>query len=273
MIKKETKSEIKGYLEGFIQGLINEHRKSGNSGKSLSRNDFYSKTGEFKPFHFALLPAQLIKINKFERTFSTKLGTTFEEVAKLIAKQHHAKAERGYSVEGIVHNQTISRIEKTIDNFGKRHNLAGKYPKAVSEIVASSKKFGKGQKRKRIADLHVLTSDSKEYFFEIKSPKPNKGQCLEALERQLMIHAIKKQGWPKIQTFYAMAYNPYGKKRSDYKHSFAKNYMDIEKQVLIGPEFWELIGGPGTYEELLKIYKEVGKEKGHDMIDQLALNY
>jgi hypothetical protein len=33
------------------------------------------------------------------------------------------------------------------------------------------------------------------------------------------------------------------------------------------------VGGPGTYEEVLSIYQEVGKEKGPDMLDQLALDY
>ncbi|MBU2540751.1 MAG: hypothetical protein KJ593_02515 [Candidatus Omnitrophica bacterium] len=34
-----------------------------------------------------------------------------------------------------------------------------------------------------------------------------------------------------------------------------------------------MVGGSGTYEEVLGIYQEVGKEKGSDMLDQLALGY
>jgi hypothetical protein len=34
-----------------------------------------------------------------------------------------------------------------------------------------------------------------------------------------------------------------------------------------------MVGGKGTYEELLSIYQEVGKEKGPDMLDQLVLGY
>jgi len=274
MIKKQTRSEIKGYLEGFIQGLINEHGKGTVTQKTTVGNEPYSKNGEYKPFHMALLPPEIIRINKFERSFSTKLGTTFEEVAKLIAKQYHKTAERGYRIEGTVSNNTLSKIEKIVDKFNTGKNLQGYYRKAVSDIVKTSKKSSrKENKRKRIADLYILGKNSREYYFEIKSPKPNKGQCLEALERLLMIHAIKKQGPSKVNTFYAMAYNPYGAKRSDYKHSFVKNYMDINKQVLIGEEFWGLVGGRGTYKEVLKIYQKVGKEKGPDLMDQLALGY
>lgn len=68
-----------------------------------------------------------------------------------------------------------------------------------------------------------------------------------------------------------MAYNPYGKDRGSYKHSFSLKYLDMQNQVILGKEFWDLIGGEGTYGEVLSIYREVGKEKGPDIIEQLAL--
>lgn len=49
--------------------------------------------------------------------------------------------------------------------------------------------------------------------------------------------------------------------------------MDLENEVLIEKEFWDMVGGKGTYEEVLAIYQEVGREKGPDMINQLALGY
>lgn len=70
-----------------------------------------------------------------------------------------------------------------------------------------------------------------------------------------------------------MAYNPWGIEKEDYDHSFALGYMDIEKQVLIGKEFWDMVGGAGTYEDVLSIYQKVGTEKGPDLVDQLALGY
>lgn len=124
-----------------------------------------------------------------------------------------------------------------------------------------------------MADLYLKTKRGEELFFEIKSPKPNKGQCLEVTDRLLQTHAIRKATAPKVRTYFAMAYNPYGTERSSYKHSFSTKYLDFENQVIIGEEFWDLIGGRGAYEEVLAIYREVGKEKGSDMLDQLALDY
>jgi hypothetical protein len=36
---------------------------------------------------------------------------------------------------------------------------------------------------------------------------------------------------------------------------------------------WEYLGGSGTYDELIHIYREVGREKGPDVLDKLALGY
>lgn len=47
----------------------------------------------------------------------------------------------------------------------------------------------------------------------------------------------------------------------------------MQNQVLLGAGFWTLVGGKGTYEELLEIYQEVGREKGKAMIDALAFGF
>ena len=269
MIKPETRPHIKGYLEGFIQGIINEHKTSNLNPKELRPTKDFSKEGDIKPFHEALIPDGILRISEFERTFSTKLGTTFEEVAKLIGKDNYAQAERGYKISGVVSTNAVRTIESIIDKMGGGMNRS--YLDLISQVVDASK--GTGETRWRIADLYMSDKKGNEIFFEIKSPKPNKGQCLEATDRLLQIYAMRQAGPPKVRTYYAMAYNPYGINKNDYTHSFTCRYMDLKNQVLIGKEFWNLIGGNGTYEEVLEIYREVGREKGHDMIDQLALDY
>lgn len=269
-IKPETRGVIKGYLEGFIQLMIREHKQSSDlKPTDLRPAKAKSPKGEIKPFHEALLPHGILLINEFERSFSTKLGTTFEEVAKLIARDRFAKAERGFKVSGGVSEARLRAIESMVNDLGSKRMQS--YPDLVKKVLDSSNSHT--LERTRIADLYLQDNSGNEIFMEIKSPKPNKGQCLEVTDRLLQIHAIKNQGPPRVKTFFAMAYNPYGSEKGDYNHSFTMNYLDFKNQVLIGKEFWELIGGPRTFEEVLSIYREVGKEKGPDMLDQLALNY
>ena len=123
------------------------------------------------------------------------------------------------------------------------------------------------------ADLYVLSRDGRKFFFEIKGSKPNKGQCLEVIQRLLRYHLLCGQSRPAAQSYYAMAYNPYGPNRSDYKWSVARKYTPFEQAVIMGHEFWNIIGGETAYEELLDIYQEVGREKGKHMLDALAFGF
>jgi len=271
MITKETRQKIKGYIEGFIQGMIDEAKENGFNPKQLRPLRNESNAGELKPFHESLLPDGILRVTEFERSFSTKLGTTFEECARLIAKSIHKNAERGYRVRGSITADAIKRIEAITNKIGSG-GMKLKYPDLVKEIVRLSRR-GNSVERVSIADLYIETKSGEEWFFEIKSPKPNKGQCLEATSRLLQIQAITHAKYPKVKAFYATAYNPYGIEKSTYRHSFAVNYMDLVSEVLIGKEFWDMVGGKGTYGEILSIYQEVGKEKGPDMLDQLALGY
>jgi len=271
MITKNTIQTIKGYLEGFIQGMIDEKTDNGFDPKQLRPLRNESKKGDLKPFHESLLPDGLLKITEFERSFSTKLGTTFEECARLIALDNHKHAERGHRVTGQISLKAIKRIEEITSKIGTGGMKSG-YPEFVEEIVKIAGD-GESVERTSIADLYIVKKDGTEIFIEIKSPKPNKGQCLEATGRLLQIHGITYKKYPKAKAYYATAYNPYGIDKSTYKHSFVVNYMDLEDEVLLGKEFWDLVGGPGTYEEILEIYQEVGREKGPDMLDQLALGY
>ena len=107
----------------------------------------------------------------------------------------------------------------------------------------------------------------------MKSPKPNKGHRLEAVRRQLMVHAITAEHPEMTRAFFAGAYNPRGVSKAQYKHGLSNRYMDMKHGVLIGREFWDLIGGDGMYEAILDAYREIGREKWPALPEKLALGY
>ena len=57
-----------------------------------------------------------------------------------------------------------------------------------------------------------------------------------------------------VQAYFAVVYNPYGLTCADYRWSFALGYTPFDQAVVIGDEFWNVVGGPTVYEESLKIY-------------------
>jgi hypothetical protein len=270
VIAVQTRIAIKGYLEGFIQGLVDQHLPETRRAMIKEAQAAYSSSkGILKPFHEAIIPPEILRISSFERSFSTKLGSTFEECARLIALQSYPVAVRGFSTIGYMPVSAAATIEQLISrlNAGQKPDFLA----FVTEVLQASS--GDLIERRAIADLYLKDKQGREYFFEIKSPVPNKGQCLEVTERLLRIHALRQNGRPNVNAYFAMAYNPFGASVAQYRHSFSLRHLDMQNQVLLGADFWTLIGGEGTYEELLEIYREVGREKGKAMIDALAFGF
>jgi hypothetical protein len=268
MISPQIRSQIKGYIEGFVQGMIDDHKPSDIVATELRPPKTYSADGECKPFHEAMLPDGVLRITEFERSFSTTLGHTFEECARLIATQRFKTAARKFRLTGDVSAaalSTIDSITSDIDSNGMQHD----YRELTRMVAQTYTGDMTALKRPRIFDLFLEDFEGNEIYFEMKSPKPNKDQCTRATGRLLLVHAIRRQAPKSVRTYYAMAYNPYGDRRDHYDHNFALRYLDIDNEVLIADEFWDLVGGPGTSKEVLEIYQEVGREKGPDIIANL----
>lgn len=271
MINNKTRAEIKGYLQGFIRALIDAHRPENRASRTAERHaTLASKEGDLKPFHEAMIPAEVIRISEFERSFSTKLGSTFEECARLIALQTFQHAQRNYKASGVLPLAAVANIEELVAQLGQRERRLS-FPDMIEQILNIQDTTL--VVRPAIADLYLRGVDGREHYFEIKSPKPNKGQCLEITERLLRIHAIKQAGRPQVNAYFAMGYNPYGRLKASYNHSFTLKYLDVENQLLLGEEFWTYIGGQGTFEQLLEIYQEVGLEMSKVVVDALAFNF
>jgi len=276
-ISSNTRATIKAYLEVFIENLIKEYKGReiptiDNPSNYLSKK---SSKGQLKPFHAAIIPPEILRINEFERGFSSRLGTTFEECAKLIAADHHREAYRGYDITNKISLRAIDEIEHQLSIF--EHAASSKtekpsFKQMIKKVITSQKK-GDLEERTVRADLFIEAKDGTQYYFEMKSPMPNKGQCLEVTQRLLRFHLLTGKTPPDVRAYFAMAYNPYGPNRENYKWSFALGYTPFDHAVIIGNEFWEIVGGPTAFEELLGIYLEVGREKSKYMLDALAFGF
>lgn len=276
-ISAKTREKIKGYIEGFIQGIIDEYKgriieKPSTAIEYLSR---VSRKGELKPFQAALIPPELIRINQFERGLSTRLGTSLEECARLIALEYHQDARRGYDIRAEVSIAAFAEAERQKEYYeyvAKGGQAKPSFEQMITAVLNARHSDDLATKTVR-ADLYILANDGTEYLFEIKAPKLNKGQCLEVTQRLLRFHLLRGANRPQVQAYYAMPYNPYGVTKADYKWSYARNYLPFDQAVVIGNEFWNIVGGATAYEELLEIYLEVGREKSKYMLDALAFGF
>lgn len=256
MMQSDTKNKLKAVVCKFVDEL-----PTGKIGQQAAKKP---KDAGYKPFHEALLPDNLINMFSFERSFSTTLGQgTFEQCAEIIAcsNPEFREVERGKVVDAEIPKNTIAKIDKIVDNVGVG-KLFSDYHDEVKRIIKfqeSDKSASEGTTSVR-SDLYTKKKNGKKFFFEIKSPKISKGQCLTIIRDHLKIHCIERRSFPRVSTWCGMGYNPYGE-GNEYTHSFATKYLDVKRQVILGKEFWDFLGGPGTYEELLKVFLDAGKNK------------
>lgn len=261
-LPESVRLKIKGYLEGFIEGLLQELRRQPTRAR-LSPMEYLKLSSDeplLKPFHDALLPADFQIVSAFERSFSTRLGSTFEEVARLIAEAHHGEAQRSYQLSALVSESSLSELEKMLTQIDRGLMKTISMREMAERLHKASFKGAKREIRV-VIDLFVRSRDGKEWYFELKSPMPNKGQCLEVIQRLLRVHLIRRSNAQKVHTYFAMPYNPYGGSKSAYRWTYALRYLPMQDGVWIGEEFWDWIGGKGTYLHLLELYREVGLEK------------
>lgn len=107
------------------------------------------------------------------------------------------------------------------------------------------------------ADLYILTHEDLEMYFEIKGATPNKDTSM-AVKRFILRTSALLKG-QSAEVYGATAYNPCGDGRP-YTWNYARQFLEIGEDLLVGREFWAKIGDATTYDELLEISEAAGKQ-------------
>jgi len=64
-----------------------------------------------------IIPSRIRAVSEFERSFSTRLGSTFEACAQIIAAQYHRQAQRGYKLHAFVSKSALEEVNIQIRAF------------------------------------------------------------------------------------------------------------------------------------------------------------
>lgn len=208
------------------------------------------------PFHRLFFDEVGLVAFKQERSVVTKMGQSlYPRLAKLIAQENHSDVSLEKDIEGNLNESMASTIDRIIGEFRERRRHPN-HLQEMNEIINAES--GTEQRLVRvIADLYIGDFHGGPFFAEIKTPKPNLDICVEAKSKILTFKTLFYELNP--HAYLAFAYNPYIT-RQQYSHPFTKAIMDMQAEVLIGEEFWDEIGGKGTFSEMLEIIEQVGSE-------------
>ncbi len=221
----------------------------------------YNPETNSMPFHFRLLGKDRMALFSFIQSVNTMLGTSiFEQVGKMIAEPRAKRAIGQYKeFEGFISSEAVLKIDSIMRDLRSVSRTPDK-EKETKEVLAVADKGDMGKKLKKRVDLFVEMKDETEYYFEIKTAKPNINEFTGIKKQMLDWIAMRGSEKPraKVKTIVAIPYNPYEPK--PYERWTLQGLFDLKEEVLVGVEFWDLLGGVGTYEDLLKVFEEAGLE-------------
>lgn len=204
--------------------------------------------------------ARLIQDNEkiaaysFIHSMATSLGMSiYEDISVIIASETADEAFRNYGVGGVISEAQKKVISNIVSGLRNKERTA-EIDKEVKDVLAASAENGKFQKSGNIADFY-MNKDGKEYYFEIKTVKPN----IDVFEKSKtkLLEWVARRRKP-VRLYLAFPYNPYHPK--PYLRFTEVGMMDSPNDFLVGNEYWDFIGGKNTFPELLKTFDEVGKD-------------
>lgn len=211
------------------------------------------------PFGARLVPMEIWKGSKFERSFVTSLGQSiYEQLGRIIAEGSGATNVVNQHVEEFqINTFRNERINSILT--GHRNNTSrpdwNLEVEGIDSLVHTDM-----TDVKTISDLFIERPDGSREYYSLKTVKPNLDQTEIAKRDMLRLKAFNTN----YGTYFGLPFNPAGEGNAyrDSRHTvpFKIFDMDADESVLIGAELWNKIGNdPNTYQELLEIFEVVGR--------------
>ena len=258
----ETRNKVEEHLRGVMKRILDKRTIQ----EPFNEDEIKNKN----PFGYRLVPIEVWKGSKFERSFVTSLGQgIFEQIAKIIAEGSGAFAENQYVKSIRLNSWQVEKIDNILAKQRKQKSDAKSKAKGevikvktISEELEELRELetDRYQDVNVLFDLYIKREDGKEEYYSLKTVKPNLDQTETAKKDMLRLMTAEENA----EAYFALPYNPAGEGEI-YKSAHAIPYklfdMDNDNNVLIGKSLWDKIGADrNTYNELLDIFDKVGEE-------------
>ena len=215
----------------------------------------------FKPLYAALVPDEIFKGSHFERRFVTPFGKVWEKLAIVAAQEGLGDGVMNHTIHGLVKTERLRRITEVLNRLEhpslEEARVRPDWDNELSYILQGD---GEDIPVQVICDIFAQDkTNSKTYAFELKAPLPNSDQTKVSKEKILKLYSMNPK---KVdEAYFALPYNPYGLKE-DYAWSPPTRWFNMKEDevVLIGNEFWEKVGGIGTYQSFIQAVNEIGQD-------------
>ncbi len=217
------------------------------------------------PFLVRLLQdADKVAAYSFIHSVATSLGmSVYEQVSEYIASENSDECYRSYDVGGVLSRNQKSVVSHIVASIRNRERKSD-YDTEMAEVLRADPAGGRDEKDGRLADLFVRRGEV-EFYFEIKTAKPNIDIFEKSKEKLLQWIARRRR---PIRAILAIPYNPYHPE--PYARFTQEGMLTLGKDLLVADAYWDLLGGEGTYSDLLGVFDTVGKRFRDEIAQRIA---
>lgn len=212
------------------------------------------------PFHTRLLGSNRLALYSFIHSLNTNFGTSiFEPVAVALASGRFVSASSQQTAGLEISSDAQLVIQNIMDNLTTASTSPCK-PEEIEAIRAVCQSGEMKRVKPTKVDVKLLGIDGTIYLIDIKTAKPNAGSFKEFKRTLLEWVAVTLVANPiaSVETLIAIPYNPY--EPSPYNRWTMRGMIDLDNELKVAAEFWDFLGGEGSYTELLGCFERVGIE-------------
>ncbi len=195
----------------------------------------------------------------------TTFGMSFyEPIAESIAKPISEIAEMQWHSNLLVSKDRLAKINEISADIGTKKRKLD-IDKEAEEILAIPNENLIEDVDGQIVDVYFKRGKD-EYYIDIKTTGPNLPGFIGYRKANLKWIARANK---KIHPILALPYNPYAPK--PYK-KVGSDRMELGKDLLVGKEFWDLVGGSdGCYEDIEKSFRKIGYDYFDRMLEKVGI--
>ena len=216
----------------------------------VSRNEpsLIQDYNAISPFIAALVPDEISKAAWLQQNLTRMVELDLKNIALKIATARSGLSYLNYRVFGVVKQKRFNRIAEVI--FQKtRPNW---------EVELNYIRTGHGQEIPVELYFDIYVEDYKtgrKYAFDLESHPPNEIAVREKKKKLLTLYSMSSI--PVDEAYYVLPYL-----LPDQKVDFYARWFDMKNDsvVLMGDEFWNKIGGEGTYTAFIDAVNAIGDE-------------
>tara|TARA_Y100000590_G_C15484004_1_gene925091 strand:+ start:97 stop:891 length:795 start_codon:yes stop_codon:yes gene_type:complete len=229
--------------------------------------DFLIKEYEAKVERFTKKPTDGLKqhfaastsIPKDERiihgtvhSMLTTYGMSFyEDIAKQIAEPISNITKTQWKSNLKVSQDRLTKISEIVEEHGTGKRMPDIDAETV-EILSIPNKNLIDSNDGQVVDVYFKRGND-EYYIDIKTVGPNLPGFIALRKNNLKWIARANK---KIHPIVAIPYNPFYPKPYE---KVGSDRMELGKDLLVGKEFWDLVGGSaGCYEDIVATFKQIG---------------